>query len=155
MAKNETSITSEKRAAMPPRGRNKRTLILEAMKKQAQLNVGEKAADEDCERAWFELLIKEAVDSESSNSGLCLRLITERGWSALKPSSELVSFEFDPAGTAADKADQILYAISQGLVPMDYGKEFISSINAMTNIELNTDLKERIEKIELSLAIAT
>lgn len=153
MAKNDTSITSESRKNMPSRGRNKRTLILESLRERAFKGLSKSATLEEAEKAWFGFLADSAIDSEDKNSGICLKLLTERGWSALKPSSELVTFDFDPTATPAEKAEQILKAVSDGVLPMDYGERFIVAINSMTNIEANTELKAEIERIKEKLGL--
>lgn len=155
MTNNSTTITSERRKELPSRGRNKRTLILESMKEVAFKGLKEDATPAECERKWFTHLIEVAIDLENKDSGLCLRLITERGWASLKPSSELVTFEFDPESTPARQSSQILDAVAAGIIPMDYGTQFIASISSMTNIEVNTELKDRLEKIEASLGVTS
>jgi hypothetical protein len=44
-----------------------------------------------------------------------------------------------------------MYGVSNGIIPPDVGALFIASIKSMVDIEENTDLKERIEKLEALL----
>ncbi|MAF43441.1 MAG: hypothetical protein CMI54_04630 [Parcubacteria group bacterium] len=151
MAKTRTSITSERRKEMPSRGKSKKTLIMDALRKEALSGVSEGATNEEVETAWFSHLVKIAFNSEDKDSGLCLRLLTERGWSALKPSSECVRFEFDPSAEPHVQAGQVMDAVAQEIIPPDLGIAFVGGIKSMIEIEANTELKERIEKLEAML----
>ncbi len=146
-------FTPETRAKAPSRGKCKRTLILESIQEQALLDVEPGASKEDVERAWFGFLVRESVNPESSNSSLCLRMVTERGWAALKPVGESVNFEFDNTASLADQASQVLDAVSKGDLPVDHGKQLVDSIKSLAEIIANTELKKRIEAIEESLGI--
>lgn len=95
MAKSSTTITSEIRKELPSRGKSKKTLIIDALRERAFKGLKEGATNEECERAWFSFLVDSAVNPENKDSALCMRLITERGWAALKPVSDQVEFEFD------------------------------------------------------------
>lgn len=148
MAKTSTSITSDSRKDMPQRGRSKKTIIMEALRKEALSGVSENATNDEAESAWFSHLIKKAFHSDDKDSGLCLRLVTERGWAALKPSSDCVSFEFDKNATSTTQAAQVMDAVSEGHIPPDLGLAFVSGIKSMIEIEANTELKARIEKLE-------
>ena len=149
--KTKTSITPEKRKDMPLRGRSKRTLIVEAMREQAMLGVKEGAPSDDVEKAWFAHLVSNAVDSDNKDSGLCIRLLTERGWAALKPSSECVRFEFDADALPHVQASQVMHAVANEIIPPDLGIAFVGGIKSMIDIEANTELKARIEQIEKML----
>jgi len=136
------------------RGKSKKTLIMEAMREQALMELSDTATNEETEKAWFQYLVKNAMDANSDNSGLCLRLITERGWSALKPSSECIQFEFDPSSTPTQQASQVIDAISDGLIPPDIGLALISGIKNAQEIEVSTELKQRIEALEELLNVS-
>lgn len=135
------------------RGRSKRTLILEAMREEALLGVAEGASSEDVEKAWFKHLASIATDTASNNAGLCLKLLTERGWAALKASSELVEFEFDETASPTEKAGQVLAAVADGRIPLEYGVQLVSAIKSTVEIELNTEIKKRLEDIEKKLGV--
>ena len=151
MAKTKTTITTETRKEIAPRGKGKRNIILDAMKEEVLLGVEKNATKEEVEKAWFKKLISVALKDDHKDSGLCIRLITERGWSALKPSSECVSFEFDKDATPTIQAAQVMDAVSEGHIPPDLGLAFVSGIKSMIDIEANTELKARIEQIEKML----
>jgi hypothetical protein len=148
VAKTKTSFTSGTRKATKPRGRGKRNVIIDAMRESALAGVPKNATDEQVEDAWFKHLISQAIDSECKDAGLCLRLITERGWSALKPASECVKFEFDKDASTTKQASQVMDAVADGIIPPDLGIAFVSGIRSMIDIEANVELKARLEKLE-------
>jgi hypothetical protein len=153
MPKTKTTLTKETREKMPPRGRNKRTLILEALKERAFKGLTNNSTPEQAERAWFDHLIDSAVDGDNKDASLCLRLITERGWAALKPVGEQVNFPFDKNGSLSDQAAQILDAVAKGDLAVDYGKQLVDAIKGLAEIIANTELKDRIKAIEEKLNI--
>lgn len=153
MPKNKTSITPETRKKLPPRGKNKRTLILEALQAQAFNGLAEDSTPEQAERKWFEHLIATAIDPDNKDAALCLRLVTERGWAALKPVGENVEFSFDRNGSLADQAGQILDAVAGGHLSVEHGKMLVDGIKGLAEIEASTELKIRIAEIEKKLGI--
>ena len=149
----ESSTTLKKGDNLPPRGRSKRTLILEAILESSAIGLPKNATKEQAEKAWFSELLKRALTPDDGDSGLCLRLLTERGWSSLKPSSDCVQFDFDEDGDFHKQAAQVMKAISLGEVPPDLGLAFVSGIKSMLDIEEVTELKGRLEAIEKELGI--
>lgn len=153
MAKNKTTITKENRDKLPPRGRNKRTLILEALRERAFKGLEVDSTPQEAEKAWFGYLIDTAIDADNKDAALCLRLVTERGWAALKPVGEQVNFEFDKNSSLSDQAAQILDAVAKGDLAVDYGKQLVDAIKGLAEIIANTELKQRIAEIEKRLGI--
>lgn len=149
MTNKATQFSSENQPK--PRGKGKRSLIIEALREEAMMGIEKGATQTECEKAWFKLLVKNAVDPTNQNGGLCLRLVTERGWGSIKPSSDLVEFEFDADAPPDKKAAQVLKATSDGIIPVDHAAQFIAAINSMVSIEASTELKARIEEIEKKL----
>ena len=153
MPKNQTSITPDTRKDMPSRGKNKRTLILEALRERAFKGLESDSTPEEAEKAWFGYLIDTAIDPDNKEAALCLRLVTERGWAALKPVGEQVNFEFDKDASLSDQAAQILDAVAKGDLAVDYGKQLVDAIKGLAEIIANTELKARIAEIEKRLGI--
>lgn len=147
MAKNDTSYQPGSNGGTK-RGKSKRTLILEAIRKSALVKVKKTATNDEIELCWFNELVARALDKDDRDSGLCIKLITERGWSALKPSTECVQFEFDKDGTPVHQATQVMAAVSNGEIPPDLGLAFVNGIKAVIEVEANVELKGRIEALE-------
>ena len=153
MAKTKTSITPEKRAEMPPRGRSKKTLILESVKESAMLELTPSATNEDAEKAIFKHLSKSAFNLGDDDRGLCLKILMDKGWANVKPSSELVEFEFDIKAKPHIQASQIVNAASSGQIPPDIANSLVSSIASMLKIEEVTEMTRRLEEIEKQLGV--
>lgn len=133
------------------RGKSKKTMILEMLKENAMLDLSDKSTNEDAEKAFFHHVAKSAFNHEDANRGVCLNLLANKGWSNLKPSNELIEFDFDINAEPHIQASQVMDAASSGLIPPDIANTFIQSIKAMIDIEEFTQLKVRIEKLEKAL----
>lgn len=154
MPKSDGYFSSENQPdARKKRGKSKKTLIIDAMRKNAMLGVKDGASSDDVETAWFDHLVKTAMDADSKDSGLCTRLLTERAWAALKPSSECVRFEFDVNADPHVQASQVMDAVAQEIIPPDLGIAFVGGIKSMVDIETNTELKAQIELIKEKLGL--
>ena len=136
---------------LPARGRANKTIILEAIKEASLLGLTPKSTKDDAEKAFFTLISKSAVNLEDPNRGMCLKLLADKGWASVKPSSECVEFEFDHTANVHTQSAQIVKAISIGNLAPDIGNNLIQSIRAMMGIEADTIIKDRIDKIEAAL----
>ena len=143
-----SNTTLKKGDNLPPRGRSNKTLILEMFREKAHLDLTDKSTKSDAEKAFFHNVAITAFNLEDQNRGMCLKLLCDKGWASVKPSSEHVSFDFDEDADVYKQSAQILKAISTGHIPPDIGNSLIQSISTMMNIEVNTLIKDRIDKIE-------
>lgn len=150
MAKSSTSFGKEQQPDKR-RGRSKRTLILEAIKKESLMGTHPDASNEEVEVAFFSHIAKRAGNPEDQNSGMCLRLLADKGWSNVKPTMEHVEFTFDETATPAAQANQVMKAASQGLIAPDVANMFISSIASLLKIEEVTELRAQVEAIKEAL----
>ena len=75
-------------------------------------------------------------------------LIISRVLPALKSQSERVQFEFDASAPAARQVEQVLQAISEGLIAADVGKQIIEAIGALSQVRASEDLDARISALE-------
>lgn len=150
----ENQITSDKRAQMPPRGRNKRTLILEAIKEESLLMANPDMDNSEVEKCFFKHVAKQAANPESEHFGLCLKLLADRGWAALKPSSEMIEWTHDTAASIPDQASQIMTGISKSKIPPDVGISLITAMASVLKIEEVTEIKDRLSEMEKALGIS-
>lgn len=144
-------ITAENRKSMPPRGRNKKTLILEAIRDRALLNVSSEASNDDVEKAVFGFLAESAfnpTEDTAAVSNTCLNQLMKKGWSDLKPTMPMAEFELEQGGTELDKANQILKAVADGIIAPDVANMLINSIASMLKISEVTELEDRIKQLE-------
>ena len=154
MAKNTKSITPKSRKKMSPRGKAKKTLMLDAIR--SQVDGGEEA------------FLKRVVEISIGNNGCeatedspevpatlpnpqLLTLVLSRIEPPLKATMPLVNFAFDVGAEPHEQASQVITAVSNGEISPDIGHMFISSIKSMIEIHEFTELKSRIDKIEAIL----
>jgi len=149
-----TSTTTLKKGDnLPARGRSNRTLILEVLREKGHLNLTSKSTKEDAEKAFFDNVATTAFNLEDQNRSMCLKLLADKGWASVKPSSEMINFEFDSDALPHIQAAQVMKAAAEGRVPPDIANTFVQSIKAMIDIEEFTNLKKRLEDIEKSLGL--
>jgi hypothetical protein len=151
--KNQTSITSDSRKKMKPRGRSKRTIILEAIKEESLLGLSSEASSEEVEKSFFAHIANRAFDIEDQNSGMCLRLLADKGWSSVKPTMEHVEFDFDENASPAIQASQVMKAASEGRIAPDIANMFVSSIASMLKIEEVTEIRKELDSIKEMLGM--
>lgn len=151
MAKSKTTL--KKGDNLPSRGRSNKTIILEAMRDASFLKLTPKSTKDDAEKAFFTLIIESATNPEDPNCGMCLKLLTDKGWASIKPSNDCVTFDFDHEADVHIQAAQIVKAISTGDLAPDIGGAIINSIKSMMGIEADTIIKKRIADIEKSLGL--
>ena len=147
MAISKTTFSKKKQ---PTRGRGKsnKTIILDAIRACAIEGLPANAPKEKVERAFFKNIATSAFNPEDSNRGMCLKLLADKGWASLKPSNELVTFDFDPNADLHIQAGQVLNAVASGDLPSDIANNFINSISSMLKIQELTDFEERLKAIE-------
>lgn len=150
MAKSTTTLKPGDN--LPARGRSNRTLILEVLRERGHLELTDKSTKEDAEKAFFHNVATTAFNLEDQNRGMCLKLLADKGWASVKPSSEMINFNFDEDALPHIQAAQVMKAAAEGRIPPDIANTFIQSIKAMIDIEEYTDLKTRIENLEKVLA---
>lgn len=138
----------------PPRGKSRKTLILNSIREKSLLGVDSGASKDEVEQAFFDHLVESAfVQSEDSQvTSICLQFLMDRGWKSHK--SVMPKFEFElTAEKPHEKAYQVIDAIADGLIPPDVGSEIIKSISSAIKIEEVTELRERLDGIERSLGL--
>ncbi len=134
---NKGQFTSDKQPdKKPPRGKARRTLILEALERAGHTQEG-----------FYDLLVSKAIDEEDSFA------FTEL-WKRFHPIEKATfpSYEFDlPTGEEATKlkqADSIIKAIGDGAIPIDAGKMLMDIVKDAASIEELEVLAEKVERLE-------
>lgn len=134
-----TKTTLKKGDNLPPRGKAKKTLMLDAIKAVCG-NEGEFL------QKVIKLGLGDGVDLPANPA--LLTLVMNRIEPPLKSISPMVNFEFNPNAKPHEQANQVLQAVANSQIAPDIGQMFVASIKSMIDIEEYTDLKERIEKLE-------
>lgn len=139
-----TKTTLKKGDNLPPRGKGKKSLMLEAIR-------GACGSEEE----FLDQVIKIGlgdVKNEVAPNPTLLTLVLNRIEPPLKAIAPMVEFDFDPNAKPHEQANQILKAVATSQIAPDIGQMFVGSIKSMIDIEEYTDLKDRIEKLEKALA---
>lgn len=149
MTKNSTSL--KKGDNLPPRGKSRKTLILDAIRESSLMEATPDTSRDDTEKLFFKHISIQASNPGSENFALCLKLLADKGWASLKPTMDHVEFTFDEDATPAKQASQVMNAAASGRIPPDVAKTFIDTIAAMIKIEEYTELKDRLDAIERAI----
>jgi hypothetical protein len=141
MAKSRTTFTKETAGKTRPRGKTKKTILLDALKAQAGMD----------EQKFYELMIERALNKDDPASSILIKEVLSRLYPQSKPTMPLVDFDLDLDSKAHEQVNKISDAIAKSLIPADVGKIMVDIIKASIEIEKATELAERIEAIERAL----
>lgn len=114
----------------PPGVKNKRTLVGQALD----------AASED--------VAKRVVAEALAGDMTAARLVLERVQPPLRPQIQPVMFPLDASAPLVTQGQQVLAAVSQGLVDVDTGKILIDCLSAFAGLRQVDDLAARIAALE-------
>lgn len=121
------------------RGRAEKTKILDALQRASKT-----------EDDFFDLLVSKAFNAESE---ITFNEVLKRLAPLHKQVAPPIEFNFPENEPPHKQAAAVMKAVSLGQIPPDIGHTFVTSIKYMIDIEENTDLKERIKKLEESLGL--
>lgn len=89
------------------------------------------------------------VSPNTASISLWLRNRQKKLWDTIyRPTYEPSKFEFDPDDTYTDKVSKITKAMANGEIPADVANNILQALKSAIEIELGTDIKERVEKLE-------
>ena len=130
-----------------PRGKGKRTLMLDAIRSTV----------EGGEAEFLQQVVTVALGNgggeDAKPNPQLLTLVLQRIEPPLKSTMPLIEFEFDENATPSVQASQVMKAVSDGVIPPDVGQLFIGSISSMLKIEEVTVLKNDIDLIKEQLGL--
>jgi len=137
---------------LPPRGKAKKTLMLEAirdvcgneqdfLKQVVSIGLGGWTQPEQNKEDQAEPVFQ-------NPNPMLLNMVLSRIEPPLKSVSPMVEFEFDIKGKPHEQALQVIDAMSKGKIPSDIGQILVASISSMLNIQEKTDFEERLKAIE-------
>lgn len=121
-----------------PRGPDRRTVLLNAIMAQT-------GKDED---AFYQEVVKRAMDPEDPASSQLMKEILGRMYPNSKPTMPTVEFDFRKDGTPAEKVEDISNAVADGALPADVAKVMVDIIKSGLDIVEVTELAERLAKLE-------
>lgn len=149
MAGSKTTKFSKDRQPAKRRGPSKRTLMIDAIKSKC-----------GSEKEFLERVVEigmGAPPSAENPDGLApnpqvLSLALQRLEPALKPVQPAVTFELSEDANPHEQAKQVMQAASKGEISPEVAKIFLDGLGMMLKIEEVTELKDRLERLEASLA---
>lgn len=148
---NNTSFSTENQP-QNKRGLSTKTLILNAIRRNVLIDVPETASNAEIEEAFLGHLTQRALNENDSHSGMLLKLLTDKAWGNLKPTSEKVIFDFDSSAKPIEQAHQVLDAAANGYINIELAQNFINIINTTIKINEVTELEVRLSALEKTLA---
>ena len=139
MAKHEFSSDNQP-ATRKPRGRDKRTLILEALER-AGVN----------EEGFYDRLVLEALTPQGEDgktNQVAFQELWKRFHPVPKPVAPTIQFEYPITGTLVERARAIETGIAEGIIPPDIGVSMITALGHVARTEEVTEIRERLERLE-------
>ena len=147
MARSSTSYTEESRKNVKPRGKAKKTLMLEAIR-----------AECGDEHEFLRSVVRQAIgkEPEGDDEGVppnpvLMNMVLQRIEPPIKSVMPLQSFPFDITLPPHQQASQALDAAAKGLIPPDVAGMYVSSIASMIKIEEVTEISRRLDELEKAL----
>jgi len=136
---NKGQFTSENQPERKPRGKGKRTLILDALKAQGK-------TEED----FFNAMVKKAMFGGSDGDGdsQMMKEVAARLYPVSKSTLPAYDFDFPESGTMVEKADSIINAVGLGQLPIDAAKSFMDILETKASIFEREELAERVSRLE-------
>jgi hypothetical protein len=150
MAKSSTSFAPGHN--IRPRGRSFKNKLLDTIRENALLDVPEGSNKEEAEKAYLKHLAERAFDREDQNSNTLLKELLNKTYAGIKPTLPLQEFDFSENSTPAEQVTEILKAASTGVIAPDVAAIFVQAIKSSVDIEQATDIKERLEALEVLLS---
>ena len=141
------SSTNQPDPEKKKRGKDKRTLILDAIKEKALLDLDHNSTKEDVEMAFFGHVAQTAFNPDDSARSVCLTALLDRGWAKVKPESEKESFELE-SETPYEMSIEILKAASNGKISVDQGSSLINALSNVLKIKEIQEFDERLKALE-------
>ena len=135
------------------RGKAFKTLLLDAIREECLLDTSHNSTKEEVESAYVSHLARRAFDPSDNNSAMLLKELVNKSYAGLKSTMAPINFDLPKNSTPLQKANAIMEAVSDGRIPPDVGALLIQGAKHTIDIEMGTELKDRIEKIEESLGI--
>jgi hypothetical protein len=132
---------------MSPRGKGKKTLMLDAIRDSV----------EGGEHEFLKQVVKIALgqdgSEESKPNPQLLTLVLQRIDPPVKSTLPLIEFEFNEKATPSEQAAQVMKAASDGTIAPDVANMFISSIASMLKIEEVTEIRKELDQIKEMLGV--
>lgn len=142
MAKHQFTKDNQPDPAKKKRGKDHRTLMLDALKRNAVT-----------EEAFWDKVIKTAMaEQESLNQRAMIQEVMMRLSPIPKAVSPTYEFDWNNAASPADKIDRLVEAVSDGDIPADIAHMLAGTIKAGLETREITELHDRLVALEKLIA---
>lgn len=135
------------------RGRSFRNLLLDAIRDSSLLDVKSNDSKEAIEQAFITHIAIRATDANDKDSASLLRELLGKSYPSLKSALAPIKFDLPEIATPIETADAIMKAVSDGFIPPDIGVMLIQAAKHSIDIEMATEVKERLAKIEEAMGL--
>lgn len=146
MTINKGRFTSDNQPAT--RGKSYKGKVFDVIRENALLDCAPNASNQEVEKAFLLHIVRKAFDNDDKDNSLLLKEMISRLHPPLKAEMDRVEFDFDPKSTIVEKVDQLIEAVSNGLIPPDISVLMIKAIKDGCIVENEFDLKNRVEALE-------
>ncbi|MCK5610842.1 hypothetical protein KAR91_53710 [Candidatus Pacearchaeota archaeon] len=130
------------------RGKSFKNKLLDTIKEYALLDVGPKASKQEIEKAYLKHTATRAFDATEQGSGVLLKELLNKSYPSMKAVMPEFEFDYELTNSPTEQVNQIIKAASDGKIPPDVATIFLQAVKAATDIEVATELRERMEKLE-------
>lgn len=120
-----------------------KTMLMECIAENELYGVTKKATRDEIETAFVRQMLIESQDDQQLR-----RDLLNKAYPNARPVMEPVEFNFDKDAKPTIQIDQIMHAASTGHIPPDVANQMIQSIEKKVNVEANTELKDKVERLE-------
>ena len=145
MAKHAFSSTNQPDHSMRnKRGKTKRTLILDAIKRALPEDIKGREAEE----CFYDIMVARALNIRDKESGQLLKELFNRLAPPDKNTLPTIEFPFREDGSPSDKIEDVQNAVAAGVLPVDMGNTMVSMIVAGIKVFEVTEMAERLARIE-------
>ena len=151
MSKEDTQFTESKQPGV--RGRSFKNKLLDTIREESLLECSPTTGKERTEQAFLKHLATRAFDTDDNNSATLLKELLSKSYASVKSTLPQFEFDFNAEASPVTQVNQLIAASSRGHIPADVAAIFIQSVKDATTIEVNTELKERIEKLEAMINV--
>ena len=135
------------------RGKSFKTLLMDAIQEDSLLELKDNPTKEDIERAFIKHVAVRATDIKDKDSATLLKELLSKSYPALKSALAPIKFDLPENPTPIETADAVMKAVSDGHIPPDIGVMLIQAAKHSIDIEMATEVKDRLAAIEKELGL--
>lgn len=135
------------------RGKNKRTLMLEALFEEVRDENGDPMDNpEQAQAAYLRLLVRRSMVVADKASATLAKEVLDRLIPVDKATMPTYEIDFPAESSASDRIDAITKAVAEGRVPPDVGKMMVDMVSSAVKIGEIAEMTERLARLEEMLA---